>query len=147
MREIEYKLMYELEKSHWFFKARRKVLESFISLYVIRGEKKILDFGCGTGNIVEMLEAFGKVSGADSSNVAIEFCAKRRLSNIFLTKLEDRLPFADNGFDIICAFDVLEHIENDEDTLKELKRILKSGGKFFITVPAFSFWLFAVCNG
>ncbi len=45
------------------------------------------------------------------------------------------LPFADQTFDVVCAFEVLEHIPDDQATLLELARVLKKGGLFFFSVP------------
>src|SRR5688572_9215592 len=48
---------------------------------------------------------------------------------------EDNFPFADNQFDCIVAIDVLEHLDNDQSFLRELRRVLRPGGRAVITVP------------
>jgi ubiquinone/menaquinone biosynthesis C-methylase UbiE len=51
------------------------------------------------------------------------------------------LPYPDNAFDCVCAFDVVEHVEDHQKAISELFRVCKPGGKIFITVPAFmSLW-------
>ena len=45
------------------------------------------------------------------------------------------LPFSDKTFDVICAFDVVEHIENDTTLFREISRVLKPGGHFCFSVP------------
>ncbi|HMU39343.1 MAG TPA: class I SAM-dependent methyltransferase [Pseudomonadota bacterium] len=45
------------------------------------------------------------------------------------------LPFSDGAFDVLCAFEVLEHIPDDDATLREISRVLRPGGAFFFSVP------------
>ncbi|NIU88457.1 MAG: methyltransferase domain-containing protein, partial [Nitrosopumilaceae archaeon] len=61
---------------------------------------------------------------------------ERSGEKIIVASAED-LPFKNNSFDLVCAFDVIEHIENDTRSVEEMKRVCNNGGSIFITVPAY----------
>jgi SAM-dependent methyltransferase len=141
MREDAYAIMYEVEESHWWFAGRRRIIESFVAEICRKLENKrphILDVGCGTGANLEMLARFGEVEGVDLSADAIEFCHARGLTNVRLGEAE-RLPYDDAEFDLVTAFDVVEHLDDDVAGLREMYRVLKPGGRALLFVPAFMF--------
>ncbi|MBA2620222.1 MAG: class I SAM-dependent methyltransferase [Acidobacteria bacterium] len=146
MQRHTYAIMNRVEDSHWWYVGRRAILESFLQ-QIIQNPKskiqnpKILDVGCGTGGNLEMLEKFGAAEGVDVSDEALEFC---RVKGLTAHKgLAESLPFADESFDIVTALDVVEHLDDDVAGLKEMRRVLKQGGKTLIFVPAFM-WLWGV---
>ena len=143
MQSHTYPLMYEVEGSHWWFVGRRTILESFLKQIVekIRNPQsaiRILDVGCGTGANLEMLGKFGEAYGVDVSADALEFCRKRGLSQVEQGLAED-LPFAEESFDLVTALDVVEHLDDDVAGLKEMRRVLRKGGRALFFVPAFMF--------
>lgn len=103
---------------------------------------KILDFGCGDGFLLKMMNDVGckDLSGIDYSAKAISFAKVLLPQNIklFSDNLVDNNPFPDNNFDYIFMVEVLEHIppKDVENLLNVLKKILKPGGKLIITVPS-----------
>jgi ubiquinone/menaquinone biosynthesis C-methylase UbiE len=133
----EYRQMYELENTHWYFRGKktlvRKVLRALLDETT---SYKLLDVGCGTGNILSMLQEFGEAVGVDTSPVALEFCRTRNLSALHLTKPGEALPFSEQTFDVACAFDLLEHIEDDLGFLTEMKRVTRTNGKIVLIIPA-----------
>lgn len=60
---------------------------------------------------------------------------KQRGGKAFISDLSKRFPFPDNSFDLVCAFEVLEHLPNETFVLKEIARILKPKGIFFVSFP------------
>ena len=88
-----------------------------------------------------LLKKFGKVSAIEKDEFAREYAFKVTGVNVKPGSLPSNINFKTSEFDLICMFDVLEHIENDEKALNSLKPLLKSGGKLIITVPAYQ-WLF-----
>ncbi len=102
---------------------------------------RILDVGCGTGANLEMLSQFGDAEGVDVSDDALEFCRAKGLK--VHKGLAEELPFEDGEFDIVTALDVVEHLDDDIAGLKEMNRVLRSGGKALFFVPAFM-WLWGV---
>ena len=137
MNNYEYQKLYKLETTYWWHVGRRQILKTLIRKFVLptRRNKQILDAGCGTGETTKFLSQFGKVTGIDASKQAIEFCKTRKLRNIWQSTAEN-LPFEEGFFDLITMLDLLEHIENSTQALKESYRVLKAGGFLLITVPA-----------
>ncbi len=140
MRNDEYKKMYELESSYWWHQGRQHIIASLLKKYLPDNEKnvQILDLGCGTGINFEILEKFGKVEGVDISDEAIKFCKKRGYQDISKGNVTD-LHLPENTFDVVTAFDMLEHIEDDEKALRNMHKVLKPGGLAFILSPAYQF--------
>lgn len=95
---------------------------------------KILDIGCGNGySLVKFKEIGWEVAGIEPSQEAADIGNKMNL-NIFCGTLEDA-QYSDNHFDYIRANHSFEHINNPNETLVEIFRILKPGGRLFIGVP------------
>ena len=146
MQQHTYAIMNRVEDSHWWFVGRRLILESFLrQIHSALGARdsalKILDVGCGTGANLEMLAQFGAAEGVDVSDSALEFCRAKGLKTH--KGLAEKLPFDDESFDLVTALDVVEHLDDDAAGLKEMHRVLKSGGRTLIFVPAFM-WLWGV---
>lgn len=141
MDDFAYKILNETAEENWWYRVRRKMVKNFIKRYSVGGDKRgleILDIGCGTGALLKELEDFGVCYGLDNSWQAIDFCKKGLIGNV---KIGDatNIPYKDNKFDIVLAMDILEHIKDDELSIKEIRRVLKDGGLAIIFVPAFNF--------
>lgn len=140
MQKYLYEDLYNLEETHWWHISKRRAMQNLIRKYNLSTSPKILDIGCGAGKNLEELKKFGTTYGLDSSTEAIKYCRKRGLKNLVLGKAE-KVPFASNSFNIITILDVLEHT-NDQETLKEMNRLLKKDGLLIVTVPALP-WLWS----
>ena len=141
MDEDFYPAYYELEGRHWWFLGRRKLFLRLLEREFQPAARPIelLDFGCGTGAFLEHLERFGWVSAVDGDARAVEFCHARGRSEVRLAPPGEPLPFADGTFDLVTTLDVIEHIDDDVATLRELRRVLRPGGRLLVAVPAFMF--------
>ena len=139
MEIAEYEKMYLLEDHNWWYKGRRELLLDLLDQFKRElncNYLSILDVGCGTGINLKYLDQYGKASGLDFSKDALYF-SRSRGNAALVCGSGDCLPFKNNSFDIVCAMDVLEHIEDDEGAVRELFRILRIGGYLILTVPAF----------
>jgi len=85
-----------------------------------------------------MLSKYGDAEGVDVSEDALAFCRERGLQNVKLGAAEE-LPYEDGAFDLVTAFDVVEHMDDDLAGLREMRRVLRPGGRVLIFVPAFMF--------
>jgi len=139
MKHEEYERMYRFEDSYWWFVARRHLITSLLETHYARdGQLRILDIGCGTGAMLDNLQPFGSVVGADFSPEALQFCVTRGVASPLTRADVRRLPFADASFDVVTAMDIIEHIDDDKAASSEIFRVLKPGGRLFVTVPAFA---------
>lgn len=124
---------WEKHKQGFEFRHRSAIKIAF-NLYDI---KNVLDIGCGDGILMDLLKKKGiNVEGVDISSEAIMIC-KRKGHNVALIDIaRDKLPFTNKSFDLIFLLDVLEHLYNPEDFLKEIIRI--SRGYIILSVPNFN---------
>lgn len=139
MRQDAYKTMYESERTHWWFCGRREIVNYLGRHFIWRkvAGLKILALGCGTGAELDFLSKLGDATGVDCSPEAVSFC-KKSSHNVMQGDAE-KLNFHDESFDLVVAFDVLEHIKDDQKAVSEINRVLKKDGFFYMTVPAFQF--------
>jgi SAM-dependent methyltransferase len=135
-----YKIYDRMDKENWWFEVRRKIIGWLIKRYLPEkiGRLSILDIGCGTGVLMTELKKFGQVTGIDLSEEALAFCRQKGIRNV---KRGDvlKIPEPDKKYDLALALDVIEHVENDQQAISEIRRVLKPGGLAIIFVPAFMF--------
>lgn len=122
----------EIERTHWWFAGRRAVILASLQRYVAKGSR-VLDFGCGSGGLTAELARVYDVVGVDFSAPALEVARSRGL-DVHLLMSSDGLP---TGFDAVCAFDVIEHVDDDVAELKRLAGAVRPGGVVMVTVPAY----------
>lgn len=130
--------MAETESRHWWFSARRKILARLLSQLALPPNPHILEIGCGTGGNLKMLAEFGQVSALEMDDTARALAAEKTggVFDIRAGYCPDHMAFESQQFDLICLFDVLEHIPDDIGALQAIKRLLAPGGRVFLTIPA-----------
>ncbi|MEM6318664.1 MAG: class I SAM-dependent methyltransferase [Bacteroidota bacterium] len=139
MNNRYYKEYFKLEREHWYFRARNKIIMAHIrSLVADKQNLNILNVGVGTGHTSELLQEFGAVTSIEYDETCCQFVQETldiQIENGSILALE----YPSNTFDLVCAFDVIEHVEDDEKGVKELKRVCREDGVVVITVPAHMF--------
>jgi SAM-dependent methyltransferase len=135
-----------LEHSSSWFRARNRLIGWALRRYFPHA-RSMMEIGCGTGFVLEGLRRMRpglKLVGGDLHVEGLAHAA-RRVPGIDLLQLDARrIPF-DAEFDVIGAFDVIEHIDDDELVLKEMRRALVPGGGIVLTVPQHP-WLWSVSD-
>jgi SAM-dependent methyltransferase len=130
----------EVESGSFWFRSRNRILIWALRRYFPKAEN-LLEIGCGTGFVLRGIrEAFPELTLCGSEIFAAGLCfAAQRLPGVELFQMDARrIPFKEE-FDVIGAFDVLEHIEDDELVLSELYQAIRKGGGILLTVPQHSF--------
>jgi len=103
--------------------------------------KTVLDAGCGGGGFVDYLVGEGfHATGVDKHDVFLQVARERRFRGTFVqADLAHRLPFADASFDTTICLDVLEHVADDTQTIRELARVTRR--RLLIAVPQEDQWM------
>ena len=99
------------------------------------GSRRLLDNACGSGKFVAYASHYMSVVGLDISSLAIKQARQRVAQGTLCVGESEKLPFADNSFDYISCFGSLEHFQDMEQGLLEMKRCLRTGGRLFLLVP------------
>jgi SAM-dependent methyltransferase len=137
MERVVYQQMAELDDRHWWYRARRKILAELIRRDVRPpANAQILEIGCGTGHNLAMLGEFGHVDGLELDDEARALSEKRLGRAVMSSPLPELAEVPDRYYDLIGAFDVIEHIDDDRAALASIATKLKPGGKFVMAVPA-----------
>jgi SAM-dependent methyltransferase len=100
--------------------------------------KRVLDAGCGAGyGSAELADVAESVTAIDIAAEAVEYArAHYALPNLTFERASCvELPFADGGFDLVVAFEVIEHLENWREFLKEVRRVLAPSGQLIVSTP------------
>src|SRR5690242_1717369 len=126
-----------VEDWHWWYRVRRDILAAYLApLGLDPARATLLDIGCGTGGNSLAMAPFGRVVGLDVSPEAFRQQPPRPYGGRVVAGAE-RLPFADGAFDVVCALDVIEHLDDDVGCVREIRRVLRPGGHAVFFVPAF----------
>lgn len=144
MQPDEFRRLYALEESFWWFEGMRTITGALLDPVCPRGvDRTILDAGCGTGWNLNWLRRYagggGRVVGIDIDPVAVELAGKRHTDDVIRASVLD-LPFPDATFDLVTSFDVLPQLGSegsDELAIREMHRVLRIGGLAFVRAAAY----------
>ena len=138
--------LFRLEAENFWFRARNEIV--IWALRTFQPESaRFLEVGCGTGFVLSgIARIFPEMalSGSEIFLAGLSHAKKRLPSAHFMQMDARRIPFFE-AFDAIGAFDVLEHIEEDEVVLAQVHRALKPGGVLLLTVPQHP-WLWSASD-
>jgi SAM-dependent methyltransferase len=129
-------LIAALEAQHFWFRSRNRLINWALQRY-FPNAKQFLEIGCGTGFVLSGIERANPhltLSASEIFTTGLSFAAER-VTNVELFQMDARqIPF-EAEFDVIGAFDVLEHIQADTEVLAQMYQATRSGGGVIITVP------------
>lgn len=142
-REESFEGLVRVEAGNFWFRARNAIVLWALRKY-FPGFQSLLEVGCGTGFVLSGIkQAFpsARTAGSEIYTAGLAFAAKR-LPGVELLQMDARkLPY-EAEFDVVAAFDVIEHILEDELVLQNFYRAIKPGGGCVITVPQHQ-WLWS----
>lgn len=129
------------ETGDWLKTARTRLLAHLIDQNRPPGScLELLEIGAGAGQNLAVLARFGSVDAIEINPLGREAIHDRGIARDVFA---DPVPFMlDRRYDVICALDVLEHIEDDAEALRWIATLLRPGGVLIVTVPAYQ-WLFS----
>lgn len=107
----------------------------------IYNSKKLLDIGCGDGEILDVVEPrqIVNVYGIDNNPDSLKIAQKKGM-NVKICDINlEKIPYVDNFFDHIICLDVIEHVSNPRFLLSEAYRVLRKGGKIILSTPNIRF--------
>lgn len=122
---------------HFWLKAKTELINQLCTRGADGKKLSILSVGAGTGEDLAALASIGDVHAIDIDQQALDLIPDHLIVEKKCADARD-VPYADNTFDMVVAFDVLEHVDQDQKMVDELYRILRPGGRAVITVPAFN---------
>lgn len=132
-----------LESGHFWFQSRARLIAWALRRHFPRAQS-LLEIGCGTGNVLASIAEAApglRLAGSDAHASALPF-AQRRVAAAVLLQMDARsIPWREE-FDVVGAFDVIEHIEDDDRVLREMYASCRPGGGIIVTVPQHA-WLWS----
>lgn len=132
MEATEVRKLTELEDRHWWYRERRHLLDRLVDG---AGQGVALDIGAAGGGNTRVLRSLGwQAAALEYGQEGAQVCAERAIP--VLRADATKLPVADESLDLVVAFDVLEHLEDDESAAKGVFNALRPGGLFAVAVPA-----------
>src|SRR5271166_3442433 len=127
----------QIEETYWWFVGRRAIIESFLRR-LVKHARVAVDVGCGSGRNMQLLSHYSdRVIGLDRSPAALKLASAQGHPTACVDG--QSIPLADSSVDLLSAFDVLEHLDDDMRALSEFQRILRPSGFLLVTVPAYRF--------
>src|SRR3989304_3802618 len=101
MNDNEYGRMFEVEDSHWWYVTLHRLILKYVAReHNRKGPLDILDAGCGTGRLCQLMSGFGNVQGVDMSGTAVKLCRKRALNAVYQADLNS-MDLGKDRFDVI----------------------------------------------
>ena len=135
-----------LEAANFWFRARNEIVVWALNKYAANYQS-LLEIGCGTGFVLSGIAGNipdARLTGSDIFFEGLAFAAKRLPSVALMQMDARRIPFIDE-FDVVGAFDVLEHIKEDELAINQIHKSLRRNGIMILTVPQHA-WLWSATD-
>lgn len=135
----------QVEDAHWWFQARRQIVWSLVERFVEGGigrRLRVCELGCGTGGNLTAIATQHDVTGVECSELALAYARKKLGHRVRQGSLPHEVDLQSKSFDVVFLTDVLEHIDDDDESAATAVKLLKPGGIVVATVPAYQ-WLYA----
>lgn len=139
MDKAAYDQFVKLEEDHFWFRGRRSIFLDVLDRHFRdRGPVRVVEVGCGAGGFLPRLDGLGTSIGIElEGDLAALSHSRSGAPTVCADAYE--LPLADGSHDLVCLFDALEHMPDEDQVLREVHRVLRPGGVAFFSVPAYQF--------
>jgi len=131
----------EEDRHHWYFQGRLAVLLGVLERVLPAPPLRLLELGCGTGNVLGALGRFGEAVGVEL-DPQLRDVGRAAGLDIRAGALPDDIPIAEGWADAVLLLDVIEHLDDDLGSLRAAARFVRPGGAVIVTVPAYG-WLWS----
>jgi len=129
----------QIEDNLWWLLGRKDIIRRYLyEANSIKQVSKIMDVGCGSGGVFDVLAEFGEVFGAEPSEILARRARARGIASTVFEEDASKLEMT-RQVDVITMFDVLEHIEDDTEFLKNLRHAASENHLVLMSVPACQF--------
>lgn len=144
MNPEEYVKLDQLDRTHWFYVGKRKIVRRWIDRYLkLKPDDLLVDAGMGTGTWLVEMSNQCRVLGIDDYQESLDIAIPRleKVGGKVLKSTLDHVDLPDGVASVVTLMDVIEHLDDDAAAVREMVRITSSGGLIIITVPALmSLW-------
>jgi SAM-dependent methyltransferase len=130
-----------VESGHFWFRSRNTLIGWLVRKYAPHA-RRVMEIGCGTGFVLNALKDAipgAEICGSELHSKGLVIARNRHGLSVELVQMDARRTGLSSAMDMVGAFDVLEHIEEDEAVLAECARMLRPGGVLIATVPQHRF--------
>jgi len=134
----------ESDTRHWWFRSKGTLVSAAIRQYVPedRRDGYLADVGAGAGGVTALLGWPSRRLVAVDGSETLARSARERHAVLAAVGRGERLPFREGSVAIVTLLDVIEHLQEQDRTLREVRRVLRPGGHLVVTVPAHG-WLWS----
>jgi SAM-dependent methyltransferase len=132
-----FEFLARVEDANFWFVARKELIVGLVDRFFPKA-RSFLEIGCGNGNVLRAISQsrhWDRLVGAELHPSGLAHARKRLRKEIELVQMDARDIPASDAFDVVGAFDVIEHISEDEAVLQGLRRAVCTGGGILIAVP------------
>ena len=131
----------EEDRSHWWFRGRLAVIRATLRRALPPRRVRLLELGCGSGNVLAALSEFGEAVGMDAHD-ELSAAARAAGLDVRVGHLPDDLGVPPGWAEVVLLLDVIEHVDDDVAALGAARTGVGEGGLLVVTVPAYQ-WLWS----
>jgi SAM-dependent methyltransferase len=131
----------EEDRRHWYFRGRLAVLLTVLARSLPPAPCRLLELGCGTGNVLQALDRFGEAIGVERDPV-LRAVGRAAGLDIRAGSLPDDIPVPEGWADAVLLLDVIEHLDDDLAAVRAARAAVRPGGLVVVSVPAYA-WLWS----